>query len=190
MVEAILWDNDGVLVDTECFFFESTRTILATIGIELSLEQFLDFSMRQGRSGFELAIESGWDKQQVANLKRQRDALYSEMLHTEMRVLPGVGHFIRACPLRTGAGSRGHSTVTVVSAARTEPARPSARSPRSVRVGGTQLGRVADRRKPIARGRAKTGCGRHTRLCILRSHSTAREQRTDYEDCETELPLH
>ena len=55
MVEAILWDNDGVLVDTECLFFESTRTILATIGIELSLEQFLDFSMRQGRSGFELA---------------------------------------------------------------------------------------------------------------------------------------
>ncbi|PYV84107.1 MAG: hypothetical protein DMG93_06230 [Acidobacteria bacterium] len=96
MVEAILWDNDGVLVDTECFFFESTRTILATIGIELSLEQFLDFSMRQGRSGFELAIESGWDKQQVANLKRQRDALYSEMLHTEMRVLPGVVETLKA----------------------------------------------------------------------------------------------
>jgi len=96
MVEAILWDNDGVLVDTECLFFESTRTILATIGIELSLEQFLDFSMRQGRSGFELAIESGWDKQQVANLKRQRDALYSEMLHTEMRVLPGVVETLKA----------------------------------------------------------------------------------------------
>src|SRR5438045_9401471 len=96
MVDAILWDNDGVLVDTECFFFESTRTILATIGSELSLDQFLDCSMRQGRSGFELAIESGWDKQQVANLKRQRDALYSEMLHTEIGGLPGVVETLKA----------------------------------------------------------------------------------------------
>src|SRR5579884_2911881 len=40
MVEAILWDNDGVLVDTERLFFESTRTTLAQVDIELSLEQF------------------------------------------------------------------------------------------------------------------------------------------------------
>jgi HAD superfamily hydrolase (TIGR01509 family) len=96
MVEAILWDNDGVLVDTEFIFFESTRRTLATIGIQLTLEQFLDFSMRQGRSAFELAIESGWDQQPVANLKRQRDVLYSQMLQTETRVLPGVVETLNA----------------------------------------------------------------------------------------------
>ena len=90
MVEAILWDNDGVLVDTECLFFESTRTILDTIGIQLSLPQFLDLSMREGRSAFELAIERGWGKQQVAELKRERDLLYSEMLRKQTRVLPDV----------------------------------------------------------------------------------------------------
>src|SRR5579872_6494203 len=86
----------GCSLTPECLFFESTRTILATIGIELSLEQFLDFSMRQGRSAFELAIERGWDKQQVANLKCQRDVLYSEMLHTQTRVLPGVAETLNA----------------------------------------------------------------------------------------------
>lgn len=70
MVEAILWDNDGVLVDTERLFFESTRRILATVGIQLTPERFLDLSMRQGRSAFELATQSGWQKEQVANLKR------------------------------------------------------------------------------------------------------------------------
>jgi beta-phosphoglucomutase-like phosphatase (HAD superfamily) len=90
MVEAILWDNDGVLVDTECLFFDSTRTILDTIGIQLSLRQFLDLSMREGRSAFELAIERGWGKQQVAELKRERDLLYSEMLRKQTRVLPDV----------------------------------------------------------------------------------------------------
>lgn len=65
MIEAILWDNDGVLVDTECLFFESTRRMLATIGIPMSCEQFLDLSMRHGRSAFDLAIERGWPKERV-----------------------------------------------------------------------------------------------------------------------------
>ncbi len=96
MVEAILWDNDGVLVDTECLFFESTRRTLAAIGIQLSGEQFLDLSMRQGRSAFELAIDRGWPKEQVANLKRERDLLYSEMLRKQTRVLPGVAETLQA----------------------------------------------------------------------------------------------
>ena len=96
MVEAILWDNDGVLVDTECLFFESTRRTLATIGIQLSLEQFLDLSLRQGRSAFDLAIERGWPKEQVTNLKRERDLLYSEMLRNQTRVLPGVAETLKA----------------------------------------------------------------------------------------------
>ncbi len=96
MVEAILWDNDGVLVDTECLFFESTRRTLAKIGIQLSLEQFLDLSMRQGRSAFDLAIESGYPKERVASLKRERDLLYSEMLRNQTRVLPGVAETLKA----------------------------------------------------------------------------------------------
>jgi HAD superfamily hydrolase (TIGR01509 family) len=96
MVEAILWDNDGVLVDTERLFFESTRRILATIGIQLTPERFLDLSMRQGRSAFELATQSGWQKEQVANLKRQRDLLYCELLRKQTRVLPGVAETLKA----------------------------------------------------------------------------------------------
>jgi HAD superfamily hydrolase (TIGR01509 family) len=96
MVEAIFWDNDGVLVDTECLFFESTRRTLATIGIQLSMSQFLDLSMRQGRSAFDLAVERGWSQEQVTNLKVQRDLLYSEMLRKQTRVLPGVTETLKA----------------------------------------------------------------------------------------------
>lgn len=96
MIEAILWDNDGILVDTERLFFESTRRILAAIGIQLTPERFLELSMRQGRSAFDLAIESGWQKEQVANLKRHRDLVYSEMLRKETRVLPGVAETLQA----------------------------------------------------------------------------------------------
>jgi HAD superfamily hydrolase (TIGR01509 family) len=95
MVEAILWDNDGVLVDTECLFFESNRRTLARIGVELSLEQFLDLSLRQGRSALDLAQEIGCDKNKVALLKRERDLLYSDLLGKQLRVLPGVSETLR-----------------------------------------------------------------------------------------------
>src|SRR5438270_392808 len=79
----------GDFVNTECLFFESTRTILDTIGIQLSLRQFLDFSMREGRSAFELAIERV-GKTTGRGVERERDLLYSEMLRKQTRVLPDV----------------------------------------------------------------------------------------------------
>ncbi len=96
MVEAILWDNDGVLVDTEQLFFDSTRSVLAAIGIELSLQQFLDLSLRQGRSAFELAAAQGRTETEIADLKRRRDRLYSELLRSQGRVFPGVAETLNA----------------------------------------------------------------------------------------------
>jgi beta-phosphoglucomutase-like phosphatase (HAD superfamily) len=40
MVEAILWDNDGVLVDNEGMFFSATRDVLARAGVALSRDFF------------------------------------------------------------------------------------------------------------------------------------------------------
>jgi len=95
MVEAILWDNDGVLVDTEGVFFQATRDALASAGVELTLEQFLDLSMRQGRSAFDLLASKGWTAEQLAGLKERRDADYVRMLQEQTRVLEGVLQTLR-----------------------------------------------------------------------------------------------
>lgn len=96
MVEAILWDNDGVLVDTEGLFFQATRGALACAGIELTFEQFLDISMRQGRSAFDLAAQQGWPPDRIAGLKRERDRVYARSLEQQTRVLDGVLGALRA----------------------------------------------------------------------------------------------
>ena len=41
MIEAVLFDNDGVLVDTESLYFEAGRVTLAEVGIELTLDACL-----------------------------------------------------------------------------------------------------------------------------------------------------
>jgi HAD superfamily hydrolase (TIGR01509 family) len=96
MVEAILWDNDGVLVDTEGLFFQSTRETLAGVGVELTFEQFLEISMRQGRSAFQLAAARGLTEEEIADLKRARDLRYTEMLREQTKVLAGIPEALRA----------------------------------------------------------------------------------------------
>jgi HAD superfamily hydrolase (TIGR01509 family) len=95
MVEAILWDNDGVLVDTEGLFFQATRDALAGAGVELTLEQFLDLSMRQGRSAFDLVAQQGWASEQLGALKERRDVDYVRILQQQTRVLEGVLQTLR-----------------------------------------------------------------------------------------------
>lgn len=50
MTFTVLWDNDGVLVDTEGIYFRATREVLASIGIDLTPEQFREISLRRGES--------------------------------------------------------------------------------------------------------------------------------------------
>ena len=90
MVEAILWDNDGVLVDTERLYFKATQKALAGAGIELTLELYKDISLRQGKSLFNLATEQGRTAEQVAALREERDRIYIELLRTEPLLFPDV----------------------------------------------------------------------------------------------------
>ena len=45
--KAILWDNDGVLVDTEHLYRDATRQIMAAVGFNLSDEQYRDLFLSQ-----------------------------------------------------------------------------------------------------------------------------------------------
>jgi beta-phosphoglucomutase-like phosphatase (HAD superfamily) len=68
---AILWDNDGVLVDTEKVFFEANRRELAALGVEASWADFEEFSLRRGVSLLSL---SGLDGDDLRALFARRDA--------------------------------------------------------------------------------------------------------------------
>ena len=46
----ILWDNDGVLVDTVGLYFRASQAVLARVGVQLTPEQYIDISLRRGES--------------------------------------------------------------------------------------------------------------------------------------------
>ena len=85
----ILWDHDGVLVDTERWYFAATREVLHRLGIELSQETYLDI-MTRGKSCWDLARAKGLPPEEISRYKRMRDSLYQEYLRTRDIEVDGV----------------------------------------------------------------------------------------------------
>ncbi len=86
----ILWDNDGVLVDTERHFFNASRQILIQEGITLSEEEFTDISLKQGQSVLRLLKQKGFTPEQIEKRRVARNKLYDEYLTTADLPVPGA----------------------------------------------------------------------------------------------------
>jgi HAD superfamily hydrolase (TIGR01509 family) len=90
MIEAILWDNDGVLVDTEEMFFVATRDALARAGADLTRKQYIEFALTSGRSAFALLEARGWSADRILRVRGERDLAYAAMLCTGCVAMDGV----------------------------------------------------------------------------------------------------
>jgi HAD superfamily hydrolase (TIGR01509 family) len=95
MIGALLWDNDGVLVDTEPLYYRATRELLAEVGVDLTREHFADLSLRQGRSCFDLAAHRGIAAGELEALRRRRNERYAALLQAGIDPLPGVVECLR-----------------------------------------------------------------------------------------------
>jgi HAD superfamily hydrolase (TIGR01509 family) len=77
---AILFDNDGVLVDTEALYFRANREILATIGVTLDEAAYIELFLRSGRGAWHLAEALGHAEDAVRALRAARDRRYVELV--------------------------------------------------------------------------------------------------------------
>jgi HAD superfamily hydrolase (TIGR01509 family) len=90
MTKAIFWDNDGVLVETEHLYFQATQQVLASVGIPLTQEQYLELFLVQGRGAWHLAEEHGIGPGDVDHLRNERNALYGDLLAQATRLTPDI----------------------------------------------------------------------------------------------------
>ena len=85
----ILLDHDGVLVDTEYWYYTAGARALATIGLDLPKDDYLR-DMNQGKGTWARARESGIDETTIGRLREIRDECYREYLRTESIEIDGV----------------------------------------------------------------------------------------------------
>ncbi|MCF6158873.1 MAG: HAD family phosphatase [wastewater metagenome] len=94
MIKNILWDNDGVLVDTEKLYFQATQIVLHELGIVFHQHDYLKF-MENGTSAFELTKNCGISEDHIAIKRQRRDSIYQELIKKEDICFPHVGTVIK-----------------------------------------------------------------------------------------------
>jgi HAD superfamily hydrolase (TIGR01509 family) len=85
----ILFDHDGVLVDTEFWYYTAGERALADIGFALDKDHYLR-DMNQGLGTWAQARAAGIDEQTISRQREVRDAYYQEYLRTEPIEIEGV----------------------------------------------------------------------------------------------------
>lgn len=89
MKKCILFDHDGVLVDTEFWYYKAGERALADIGFTMDQEQYLR-DMSQGRGTWAQAKAAGIDAQTIDRQRVVRNEYYQEYLRTESIEIEGV----------------------------------------------------------------------------------------------------
>lgn len=85
----ILFDNDGVLVDTEKWYFEANRVAQQELGFELDPVQYQK-RMKNGTSSWDWLREKGVSKELIEMGKQRRNFHYQHFLSTKDISIPGV----------------------------------------------------------------------------------------------------
>jgi HAD superfamily hydrolase (TIGR01509 family) len=85
----ILFDHDGVLVDTEYWYYKAGERALADIGLTLDKDQYLR-DMSQGLGTWTRARAAGIDEKAISTQREVRNGYYQEYLRTEAIEIEGV----------------------------------------------------------------------------------------------------
>jgi HAD superfamily hydrolase (TIGR01509 family) len=94
--EAIFWDNDGILVETEQLYFQATQQVLNGVGVALTEADYIQLFLVQGRGAWHLAEEHGIPASEIGRLRDERNALYSEWLAQAPRLTDGITEVLDA----------------------------------------------------------------------------------------------
>ena len=85
----ILFDHDGVLVDTELWYYKAGERALADIGLTLDKDQYLR-DMNEGLGTWAQARAAGIDEPTISRQREVRNEYYQEYLRTEAIEIEGV----------------------------------------------------------------------------------------------------
>ncbi len=89
MKKYIFFDHDGVLVDTEFWYYMAGQRALADLGVTLDKEQYVR-DMSLGLGTWAQAKAAGIDDETISKQRKVRDVYYREYLRTEAIEIDGV----------------------------------------------------------------------------------------------------
>ncbi|MBU1216845.1 HAD family phosphatase [bacterium] len=94
MKKYLLFDNDGVLVETEKWYHRANVEVLELLGLQISEERYKEI-MIQGQSALLIAKEHGYDHDTVEAYRDKRNELYQHYIRTEDIEIEGAAEIIK-----------------------------------------------------------------------------------------------
>lgn len=94
---AVIFDLDGVLIDSEGLHYEAYGEVLARYGVRVTPEAYGREFIGRGR-GAEWAVRTYGIAADAGELKREKTAVYGRLLRERVRLMPGAA----ACLERIG----------------------------------------------------------------------------------------
>ena len=116
MIKAVIFDFDGVIVDSEPLHLRAFQKIVETLGLKLSpTDYYLRYLACDDKSFFRRFLEDNGQQcteREVERLIREKGICFEEMIGEGIRIFPGVVEFLQAI--------RGNFHVAIGSGALTE----------------------------------------------------------------------
>ena len=92
MYKAILWDNDGVLVDTERWYYEATKRVMKEEGYSLTLDVYRKTFLKSNSGAWHLLKDC--NKEYIRKLRKRRNLIYSSLLQTKDIYIQGLSEIL------------------------------------------------------------------------------------------------
>ena len=92
MYKAILWDNDGVLVDTERWYYEATKSVMKEEGYNLTLDVYRKTFLKSNSGAWHLLKDC--NKEYIRKLRKRRNLIYSSLLQTKDIYIQGLSEIL------------------------------------------------------------------------------------------------
>ena len=116
MIKAVIFDFDGVIVDSEPLHLRAFQRTVETLGLGLSTtDYYLRYLACDDKSFFRMFLEDNgqqWTEGEIARLVKEKGICFEEMLGEDIRIFPGVLEFLEVI--------RGKFHVAIGSGALTE----------------------------------------------------------------------
>lgn len=91
MLQGILWDNDGVLVDTEHLFFTANKELLNSYGLDLTETDFFNWYLIRNIGSWHLFKQAGMTEKDLPEIRKKRSELYNnKLIEAENLAIDGI----------------------------------------------------------------------------------------------------
>lgn len=104
MFKAILWDNDGILVDTEHLYCEATRQVFAGAGITLGDADYREMFLTGNMGAWQRLTAQGRPQAEIARIRDERNEIYSTLLRGRDHAIDGVREVLQSLHGRYAMG--------------------------------------------------------------------------------------